>query len=175
MSRIERLAEGVTLRKPWGKTPLKAVVACRACDWTWKPVSGFGNEPCPKCSKIRSVRDRKYEKNITALKPGIIRRRSSSEWERTYRNRSRLLVGRGRLECVGCGCDKIELLEINHKNGGGGKEFKELGNKFYRDIAKMERTVDDLELLCRPCNAVHYLQTKFGPLSFKVLWGVDAD
>ena len=23
-------------RKPWGKTPIKEVVACRACLWTWK-------------------------------------------------------------------------------------------------------------------------------------------
>jgi hypothetical protein len=79
MTRTETLAEGVTLdervalvprRKPWGKTPIKAVVACRACDWTWKPTTGFGFERCPKCSKARSVRDRNYEgkKNIAGLK-----------------------------------------------------------------------------------------------------------
>lgn len=173
--RIEHLAEGVTLylgrRKPWGKTPLKAVVACRACDWTWKPYSGFGNESCPKCGKIRSVRDRKYESKKSALNASIIRRRTGGDWERTYRKRARLLVGRGTLACNNCGCDKEELLEINHKNGGGGKEFKASGNKFYRDIAKMVRGVDDLELLCRPCNALQYLETKYGPLPFRITWG----
>lgn len=174
MSRVEHLAEGVTLpiskRKPWGKTPLKAVVACKACHWTWKPYSGFGNEPCPKCQKVRGVRDRKYTPNREALKLNTKRKRTGGEWDRVYRMRARLLVGGGTLACANCGCDKVEMLEINHKNGGGGKEHKLVGNKFYRLIATMARDVSDLELLCRPCNAVHYLETKFGPQPFNVIW-----
>jgi hypothetical protein len=61
-------------------------------------------------------------------------------------------------------------LEINHVNGGGGKEMKSLGNKFYREIARLRRDVEDLELLCRPCNAVHALELKHGPLPFRVVW-----
>lgn len=41
---------------------------------------------------------------------------------------------------------------------------------FYREIAKLRRAVDDLELLCRPCNAIHYLELKHGPLPFRVVW-----
>lgn len=185
MIRREHLDKGVTLycgdcrerRKPWGKTPIKSVVACRGCDWTWMPSSGFGSEPCPKCGKVRSVRDRNYEgkKNIASLKTAVRRKRSSGEQERIYRRRAALLVGRGELMCVKCGCDRPELLEINHKDGGGGKEHRAAGNKFYRQIANMMRAVDDLELLCRPCNAVHYLETKHGPLPFKIVWGDDAN
>jgi len=68
------------------------------------------------------------------------------------------------------GCDRSELLEINHKEGGGGKELRGTGHKFYREIAKLRRAVDDLELLCRPCNAIHYLELKYGPLPFRVVW-----
>jgi hypothetical protein len=43
-------------------------------------------------------------------------------------------------------------------------------------IAKMDRDVDDLELLCRPCNAVHYLEMRHGPLPFRIVWeGGDAN
>ena len=160
-------------RKPWGKTPLKAVVACRACSWTWKPTSGLGNEPCPKCGKVRSVRDRNYEgkKNIAAIRgwrshrPGY-----ATEKDREYRRRAVLLVGRGAIACVRCKCDQPALIEINHKNGGGAKELKGKGHKFYRDIALMKRAVEDLELLCKPCNAVHALELKHGPLPFRVVW-----
>ena len=34
----------------------------------------------------------------------------------------------------------------------------------------LKRTVDDLELLCRPCNAVHALELLHDPLPFVVVW-----
>ncbi len=160
-------------RKPWGKTPIKEVVACRACLWTWKPSTGFGHEACPQCGKVRSVRDRNYEgrKNIEAVKAWRAHRPGyATEKDREYRRRAVLLVGRGDLRCVRCLCDRPPLLEINHKNGGGGQEMKGVGHKFYRDIALMRRTVEDLELLCKPCNAVHALELKHGPLPFRVIW-----
>ena len=160
-------------RKPWGKTPIKAVVACRACAWTWKPSTGFGHEACPHCGKIRSVRDRNYEakKNVEALKVWRAHRPGyATEKDREYRRRAVVRVGGGVLACVRCGCDQVQLIEINHKNGGGGKELKASGHKFYRDIALLRRDVGDLELLCKPCNAVHALELKHGPLPFKVVW-----
>lgn len=163
----------VPRRKPWSKTAIKSIVACKACDWTWKPSTGFGHEPCPKCNTIRSVRDRNYDgkANIASLKKHISGGgRRTTEWDRTYRRRAVMLVGRGILACSRCGCNRPDLLEINHKNGGGGVELRALKGKFYRAIAKMDRSVDDLELLCRPCNAVHALELKFGPLPFRVVW-----
>ena len=158
-------------RKPWGKTPIKDVVACRACDWTWKPTTGFGHEHCPNCGKVRSVRDRKYEANVRPLREWRSHRPGyATESDRTYRRRAVMLVGRGNVACVKCGCDRPEMLEINHVNGGGGVELKGAGHKMYRDIARMVRPVDDLNLLCRPCNAIHYLELKFGPLPFKIVW-----
>lgn len=62
------------------------------------------------------------------------------------------------LKCSQCGCDVFEALEINHKNGGGGREYKKVKHvKFYLRIIKGIRPVDDLDLRCKVCNAVHFL------------------
>lgn len=43
-------------------------VACRACDWVWKPSGTHTTEPCPKCGKVRDVRKRKHApRNVEAL------------------------------------------------------------------------------------------------------------
>jgi len=159
------------VHKPWGKTPIKKVVSCRKCDWTWKPSTGFGREPCPNCGNMQDVRHRVHAPNVENLKAWTGHKGRATEAERRYRRRALLLVGRGVVACVGCGCDDARLLEINHKNGGGGKEHASLnGRGFHRQIAQMKRSVDDLDLRCRPCNAVHFLESKYGPLPFKVTW-----
>lgn len=166
------MPKGVFERKPWRKLALKERVACRKCDWTWRPSTGFCTEACPKCCHVRevTVRNRK-QSNIAritefrAKNPGY-----SKLWERRYRRRALMIVGRGIIACVRCSCDRPELIEINHKYGGGGKELRGLGHKWHRMIARLERSVDDLELLCKPCNAVHALELKHGPLPYRIIW-----
>ena len=73
---------------------------------------------------------------------------------------------------VRCGCDDIRLLEINHKNGGGNQECRK-GEKItniYYEIYKGRRGMDDLEILCRVCNAWHYLELKYGGLPYKIIY-----
>lgn len=65
--------------------------------------------------------------------------------------------------CVSCGCDFIEGLEINHKNGKSSQERKGFqSQKFYLEICDGRRSTEDLEILCKVCNIKHYLSTKFG-------------
>lgn len=150
---------------------IKPVVACKSCDTTWRTTGEKTRESCPKCGIKKDVRLRKAPVRIGTLKEWRKQRPGySGEWERRYRRRALLVVGNGNVACVRCGCDMPEIIEINHKNGGGGKELKKLGNKWNRMIAKLERDVSDLELLCRPCNAIHYLESKHGPLPFRVIW-----
>ena len=80
------------------------------------------------------------------------------------------IISNGNICCVKCGCDDIRLLEINHKNGRGNKELQKgkKSLKFYDDILKGKRKTDDLELLCRICNNLHYLELKFGKLPYKI-------
>lgn len=71
------------------------------------------------------------------------------------------IVSDGNLTCSNCGCDDIRILEINHINGR-----KEIDNfnryDFYRKIICGERKTDDLNILCRVCNATHFVKLKYG-------------
>lgn len=61
-------------------------------------------------------------------------------------------------KCINCGCDDIQALEFNHKNGGGAAEYRAHGGcqkQLILDIVAGRRK--DIELTCRVCNALHYL------------------
>ena len=78
-------------------------------------------------------------------------------------------------KCVYCGCDIEEILEINHIHGGGNREYRENYKcqiTFYLDIVKGRRSIDDLELTCKVCNAMHYVKLK-GIEGHKVIWEPD--
>ena len=82
--------------------------------------------------------------------------------------------GEKELKCVYCGCDEPSILEINHINGGGGKETKR-GAKmpvFYWDIIKERRSTSDLEIACRVCNTLHYLRLRYPQANwrFTIVW-----
>jgi len=62
-----------------------------------------------------------------------------------------------------CGCDFIDILEINHIKGGGRKEDRESkasnrGKGFWLAIVMGRRITDDLDILCKVCNANHYVR-----------------
>jgi hypothetical protein len=145
------------------------VACCRQGDTTWRPTGSRAREKCPGCGKQKDVRKRKVASTIEKIKEWRAKRpKQSTDWNRRQRRRALVLVGRGAIVCVRCGCDRPELLEINHKNGGGRKDL--VGKWFHRAIARLERETNDLELLCRPCNAIHYLEMKYGPLPLRVMW-----
>ena len=135
---------------------IRPVATCSSCLFAWKPSGKRTTEKCPSCGKRRDVRQRAYKPNIEALKkwrannPGY-----ATKFSRRYREIALKVIGTGKIQCARCGCDDVRLIEINHKNGGGGKEMAagKKSQKFYIDIARLRRTVDDLELLCRVCNA----------------------
>ena len=151
---------------------IKSVATCSACLFAWKPKGDRTTEKCPSCGKRRDVRQREYKPNIPALKawrkknPGY-----ATKFSRRYREIAMKVIGGGKVQCVRCGCNDQRLLEINHKTGGGGKEMKGKSHAFYISIARLKRKTDDLELLCRVCNAQHYLEMKYGELPFLVVWG----
>lgn len=82
--------------------------------------------------------------------------------KRAYANRKKkafLVIG-GAI-CVRCGCDEIEFLEFNHIDGGGCKEHRDSNCKPMMDrILTKDRHTNDLECLCRICNALDYLERK---------------
>ena len=73
-------------------------------------------------------------------------------------------------KCIYCGCDDLNALEINHINGGGTKERKKSKIiSLWQAVAYGHRKTDDLELVCRVCNAAHYLELK-GITGFNIIW-----
>ena len=84
-----------------------------------------------------------------------------------------MIVGKGKLECIRCGCNIFKALEINHKNLGGTQEnlrYLKNSDKLIHLIKDRKRKTNDLEITCRVCNSVHYLEKKYGICGFKVLW-----
>jgi hypothetical protein len=78
----------------------------------------------------------------------------------------------GGASCVYCGCDVLSFLEINHKNGDGCKEWKKMGAGIVDRLLNGTRSTDGLEVACRVCNNLHYLQLKdpIAASGFKVIW-----
>ena len=67
----------------------------------------------------------------------------------------------GGAKCRNCGCDDIDLLEFNHKDGNGCKEWRlTKGVPIVDRILTLKRKTDDLEVLCRVCNALDFLERK---------------
>jgi hypothetical protein len=135
--------------------------------------------------KQRQSMSRYYQKN----REKILQNRkeySRTKWRNTpeirlkQRNRNvatrikALSLINPKLLCSRCGCCDIRFLEINHKNGGGGAEQRNhmsWGHVFNLKIINGERDTSDLELLCRPCNHIHYLEQKYGEkIPLKVKW-----
>lgn len=78
----------------------------------------------------------------------------------------------GGAECIECGCRELSFLEINHINGGGAQEWKKYKCSLQDAILSGERKTDDLNVLCRVCNAVHFLEGKTPGARgcFRVTW-----
>ena len=96
-------------------------------------------------------------------------RKRTNERTRIYGRKTRLLALQmvSKMEkpaCI-CGCDDLRVLEINHKNGGGRQEYKKFGltgHRLHRAIVTGKRKVDDLNVRCRVCNAIHDVERRFG-------------
>lgn len=93
--------------------------------------------------------------------------------DKRYRDKLRLSVLEhlGGAFCVECGCDIIEILEINHINGGGRKEMSTLKKgEYIRKIRDDINARDKYNVLCRVCNAKHYAEEILGIKGFTISW-----
>ncbi len=118
---------------------------------------------CKTCCSVRSAIWAKKKNNRATL-----RKLDLVNYHKT-RRRALEIVGQGRLKCRNCSCTNFDLLEINHIRGGGGKEFRRKGNTtFYRDIAAKRRRTSDLNILCKLCNTLYYLNKRYGRPLYKI-------
>lgn len=70
-------------------------------------------------------------------------------------------------KCSDCGCRVEKILEINHINGKGYRERKDgmYAEAIYKEVLETEGKYN---LLCRVCNAKHYVESILGIKGFKV-------
>lgn len=61
--------------------------------------------------------------------------------------------------CGRCGFKDSRALQINHKNGNGRKDHKR-AYRMYNEI--LQRSREDLELLCANCNTIHKVENRLG-------------
>lgn len=75
-------------------------------------------------------------------------------------------------KCVYCGCDIPELLEVNHKEIGTGRNrhSKMSSIDFYSKIVNGQIPLDTVERTCKICNTWHYCQKKYGDTGHRVIW-----
>lgn len=146
---------------------------------------------CKTCCKLYSKKyytdnkDKCIKKSTQWRKKNPLRaKRAVTLWKKSHREhvnkqerlRNNLLRKRamemvGPLCCKNCDCNKYEFLEINHILGNGYAERKnKQTTKFYREIISGKREVKDLNILCRPCNSIHYLEMLYGKLPYKIKW-----
>lgn len=81
-------------------------------------------------------------------------------------------VGRGKIFCTRCGCNNVNLLEINHKNGGGRQEKLKRRMDLNTAIYYGHRSIKDLELLCKVCNAAHAALLKINIDNWNIKWKI---
>lgn len=123
---------------------------------------------CKICSRIQA------KKEYQAVINNPTRREKALFVGMLHNRRRRLetlrIVGRGKIECCKCGCDNIALLTINHINGGGTRERVMKGNHLQEDVRCGRRPIDDLNLLCAPCNWLDHYERKFGQTGHAITW-----
>lgn len=166
-------------KRPESMTPKKEILTCKRCFFVWRNTSKLQSVPCPICGLLLDARYRAWSgsgEQVARLRKW---RKSTNTPVRQTESRNRLrrrvlaVVARGgSIVCASCGCNDIKLLEVNHVNGGGNREYQHglRSMKFYYSIVKLERSVEDLNLLCKVCNARHALELRYGKQPYQIIW-----
>lgn len=96
-------------------------------------------------------------------------RRKWREQHKKVREKAMEKLG-GKL-CANCRCNDFSILEINHINGGGRKALKRTQNRqLYWQIVNDKVDLNEYNVLCRVCNALHYVQDILGIEGHTVSW-----
>lgn len=150
-----------------GKTKDGLFRQCKKCKSEYDKKYRFVHRQDIKCQQKKYRLTHQQQIKEHRKKYNLLYRRQIKESLHRHfqdlRSRAVEIVGKGKLTCVDCDCDDIRLLEINHKNGGGNKEYRSRGySRFFNGIISGRRKTDDLNLLCKVCNARHAAGLKYG-------------
>jgi len=64
-------------------------------------------------------------------------------------------------KCIACGCDDLRVLQIDHIEGGGNKELRQLGpRRLYKKIVEDPFRKERYQVLCANCNWIKRHENK---------------
>lgn len=131
---------------------------------------GYKDKEKRKAYRREWMRNYMRELRESHKQQGTKYRWNSSEYGQKLRLKAMGCIG-GSI-CASCGCDDLRILEINHINGGGNKSMKDRSNtkQLYRKIIKHVNPTSEYNVLCRPCNALHYVQEILKISGHKISW-----
>ncbi len=94
------------------------------------------------------------------------------KWREQHRHLREAAMDRlGGRTCSNCRCDNVAILEINHVHGGGRQALKDTQNrKLYRSIVNDKVDLSEYNVLCRVCNALHYVRDVLSIRGHQVTW-----
>jgi len=123
----------------------------------------------------RTEYQREYMRRYRQLRK---RPSGSDPYSKKYHHNLRLRVLEilGGAFCAECGCDELAILEINHKSGGGNKIAKDRPLRMqHLDIVLGRVDLSEYNVLCRVCNAAHYVRELLGIDGHRVIWNKVAE
>lgn len=137
---------------------------CRDCG-TENAPKGINVKLCEPCYAERKERGKRYKKINGISVQGNYNRRMRLK-------ALQIVAGSEQPRCKKCDCTIINLLEINHLNHDGKIDYKPNGKlrawEFYRNIVRGDRSVDDLNVLCKVCNIAYFASNKFNIGEWKI-------
>jgi hypothetical protein len=144
---------------------------CKNCNMEFDRLIKFkkhNERYCKKCHYHFYYNEiRKYkEKDVAA------RIKSAAKCQDKQRVKLMEMINGGIARCKYCGCDELRFLEFNHINGGGNIQYKKYKLTFQRQIVLGLIDIKELEITCRVCNHLKFLETKNPDQAkrFKITW-----
>jgi hypothetical protein len=167
-----RVGPGPSASSGAAPAPLNVLLQCRRCRvyFLAHGRNRLRRMFCDHRCAIKFWEETRPDRPPSALRAG---------WSRDHRKRvkSRAFRLLGGPVCRRCGSDFEPALEVNHRWGGGNREDLErrarglpTGSGFYAAIASGRRDTADLDVLCRLCNALDYIERRFPEL--RAAWTV---
>jgi hypothetical protein len=118
---------------------------------------------------------RKYMRRYMRVFRAKCKREGRPYWDNklTEQLKQRVMDVLGGPKCINCGCKVLSILEINHINGGGNRGSNRSENERKKNFRKIISGRIDRKLynvLCRVCNAMHYVAEILGIKGHIVVW-----
>jgi len=134
-------------------------IICEVCgkEFRIRPSEEGGRYTCSTACGYKRLTKYKFGIDYSLNEIGVSR--STNQKNLRYRYRLAVLDKLGN-KCVQCGFTDLRALQIDHVNGGGKKERREINNTtiFYRKVSESTDKGEGLyQLLCANCNVIKHI------------------